>query len=113
MRRDDFYLASFPFGDSAAAKLRPVLLLSGALGSVPEVLVAYISSVIPNTLLPTDIVLDPATTGFSSTHLKTKSVLRLHKLATIHASALVRRLGIVSSQSSAEVRAKLRTLLGL
>ena len=32
-------------------KLRPVLLLTGAVGSVPEVLVAYISSVIPLTLL--------------------------------------------------------------
>ncbi len=87
MRRNDVYLASFPFGDSAAAKLRPVLLLSGTLGSVPEVLVAYISSVFPHNLLPTDIVLDPGNPEASSTRLKTKSVLRLHKLATIHTSA--------------------------
>jgi len=73
MRRNDVYLASFPFGDSAATKLRPVLLLSSKLGSVPEVLVAYISSVIPHNLLPTDIVLDPESPEASSTHLKTKS----------------------------------------
>jgi hypothetical protein len=59
MRPDDIYLASFPFGDAPGMKLRPVLLLTGPLGSVPEVLVAYISSVIPPVLLATDIVLDP------------------------------------------------------
>ncbi len=99
MRRNDIYLASFPFGNSAAAKLRPCLAISGALGSVPEVLVAYISSVIPHNLLPTDVVLDPESPMASSTRLKTTSVLRLHKLATIHTSALVRRLGIISKQN--------------
>jgi hypothetical protein len=59
VNRDEIYLASFPFGDSAGMKLRPVLLSTGPVGSVPEVLVAYISSVIPPVLLPSDIMLDP------------------------------------------------------
>ena len=65
-------------------KLRPVLLLTGAIGSVPEILVAYISSVVPTQLLQSDILIDPAKPEFHSTHLKTVSVLRLHKLATLH-----------------------------
>jgi len=77
-------------------KLRPVLLLTGPVGSVPEVLVAYISSVVPAALLPTDVVLDPATTQYASTMLKTRSVLRLHKLATVHTRNVVRRLGNLS-----------------
>jgi hypothetical protein len=40
-------------------KLRPVLLLAGRLGSVPEVLVAYISSVLPTQPLPSDLIVDP------------------------------------------------------
>ena len=67
-------------------KLRPVLLLTGPMGPVPEVLAAYISSVIPSQLLPSDMLLDPSLPQFRSTHLKTTSALRLHKLATIHAS---------------------------
>jgi mRNA interferase MazF len=55
---DEIYLATFPFGGSTGMKLRPVLLLTSPVGSVPEVLVAYISSVIPTSLLPSDIVLD-------------------------------------------------------
>jgi mRNA interferase MazF len=80
-------------------------------GSVPEVLVAYISSVVPSALLPTDIVLDPATAEHASTMLKTRSVLRLHKLATIHARNVVRRLGALSRATSLEVKERLRLLL--
>jgi len=69
-------LSSFPFGDAAGMKLRPVLVLTGPVGPIPEVLVAYISSVLPATLMPSDLVLDPATSEFRSTNLKTASVLR-------------------------------------
>ena len=44
MNRDEIHLASFPFGGSAAVKLRPVLLLTGPVGSVPEVLAVTTSS---------------------------------------------------------------------
>ncbi len=113
MRRDEIGLASFPFGDAPGMKLRPVLLLTGNLGGVPEVLVAYISSVVPSTLLPTDIVLDPSKSEHAATNLKTTSVLRLHKLATIHARNIVRRMGTLSPAARHEVEAKLRNLLGL
>ena len=113
IQRDEIYLANFPFGDTAGMKLRPVLTLTGPLGSMPEVLVAYISSVIPNPLLPTDIVLDPAAVAHKSIKLKTRSALRLHKLATIHTSAIVRRLGSLPAATSAEVDQKLRSLLRL
>ena len=94
-------------------KLRPVLTLTGPVGSLPEVLVAYISSVIPNSLLATDILLDPATREHASTQLKTKSALRLHKLATIHERAVVRRLGSLAPKIKSEVDDKLRMLLKL
>jgi mRNA-degrading endonuclease toxin of MazEF toxin-antitoxin module len=113
MRPDEIVLAGFPFGDTAGMKLRPVLLLTGSLGSVPEVLVAYISSVVPPVLLPTDIVLDPGLAEHASTNLKTKSVLRLHKLATIHSRNVVRRLGTLSPSTTSDVGDKLRTLLDL
>ena len=47
MRPGEIYLASFPFGDAPGMKLRPVLLLTAPLGPTAEVLVAYISSVVP------------------------------------------------------------------
>ncbi len=94
-------------------KLRPVLLLTGAVGSVPEVLVSYISSVIPSRLLSSDLVMDPAKPEFRSTDLKTLSTLRVHKLATIHASSLVRYPGFVDGPTFDIVAKILITLLAL
>jgi len=113
MDRDEIHLATFPFGGSAGMKLRPVLLLTGPIGSVPGVLVASISSVVPPALLPTDVILDPATAEHASTMLKTRSVLCLHKLATVHARNVVRRLGMLSPATSLEVKDRLRSLLEL
>ena len=42
MRPGEIYLAQFPFGDVPGMKLRPVLLLTGPIGAIPEILVAYI-----------------------------------------------------------------------
>ena len=113
MRPGEIYLAQFPFGDVPGMKLRPVLLLTGAVGSVPEVLVSYISSVIPSQLLPSDLVVDPAIPEFRSTDLKTLSALRLHKLATIHASSLVRYPGVVDGPCFGIVARKLKAFLAL
>jgi mRNA interferase MazF len=113
MRPGEIYLAQFPFGDVAGMKLRPVLLLTGAAGPVPEVLVAYISSVIPSQLLPSDLVLDPTKPEFRSTNLKALSTLRLHKLATIHASSLARYLGFVDGPTFTVVTNKLKMFLAL
>lgn len=92
MRPGEIYLARFPFGDVPGMKLRPVMLLTGSVGLVPEVLVAYISSVLPADPLPSDLILDLARPEFQGTHLKVTSALRLHKLATIHCSSLARHL---------------------
>jgi len=109
MAPGDICLASFPFGDAPGMKLRPVLLLTGPVGPIPEVLVAYISSVVPPTLLPTDVLVDPTRPDFRSTNLKTVSVVRLHKLATIHA----RSLGKLDPSQRETIAAKLQQLLGL
>jgi mRNA interferase MazF len=94
-------------------KLRPVLLLTGPVGAIPEVLVAYISSVIPSQPLPSDLLIDPAKPEFTSTHLKTVSTLRLHKLAAVHSSSLARFLGVINASTQRAVTAKLKDLLQL
>jgi len=109
----ELYLGNFPFGGSAGMKLRPVLLLTGEVGPVPEVLVAYVSSVMPADILPSDLLVDPAQPEFVSTNLKKSSIVRLHKLATIHQSSLVRFLGNLNANGMADVATKLRTLLNI
>jgi mRNA-degrading endonuclease toxin of MazEF toxin-antitoxin module len=113
MQPGEIFLGSFPFGDAPGMKLRPVLILSPATGPVGEVLVAYISSVIPERSLETDITIDPRMEIDGKTGLKTRSVLRLHKLATLHRTSLPRLLGRLSAERFADARAVLRTWLNL
>lgn len=54
--------------------------------------------------------LDPAKPEFRSTNLKTASVLRLHKPATIHGS-IARHLGDLPDSQKPAAAAKLRDLL--
>jgi len=113
MHFGEIYLAQFPFGDVPGMKLRPVLLLTGSIGFVPEVLAGYISSVVPAQLLPSDLILDPNRSEFKGTNLKTVSALRLHKLATIHCSSLARYLGAIDASTQTVVVAKLKALLSI
>lgn len=113
MKPGEIYLANFPFGDAPGMKLRLVLLLTNAIGPFSEVLVAYISSVVPTDSLASDLVIDLAEPAFAPTNLKVKSVLRLHKLATIHSRSLARRLGVLPSETQRDVKMRLRVLLRL
>jgi hypothetical protein len=113
MSPGEIHLAMSPFGGTIGAKLRPVLLLTGPLGSVPEVLTAYMTSVIPPTLLPTDLVIDPGQPQHAGTGLKQATLLRLHKLATIHDTDIVRQLGQVSPVTWSDAETRLRLLLNL
>ncbi len=107
----EIYLAYFPYGDAPAWKLRPVLLLTPPIGPVPELLVAYITTVLPALLLPSDLILDPADADHAATRIKKKSIVRLHKLATMHQSTIVRKLGELPPTLQTEVKDRLRDLL--
>ena len=111
VKTDDIYLAMFPFGDVPGMKLRPVLLLTGKVGSVPEVVVAYISSAVPAAPLASDIIIDPTSSEAATTNLHVKSIVRLNRIATVHSKNVVRYLGHLPDTLSKEVDAKLRALL--
>lgn len=90
-----------------------MLVLTQPVGAIPEVLVAYVSSVVPKNALPSDLLIDPQRPEHAGTKLRTISVLRLHKLATIHARSVVRRLGTLSPAMTEQVKHALRLLLDL
>ena len=104
MSPGEIHLARFPMGGKGGFKLRPVLLLTGPVGPVPEVLAAYISAVIPATLLPSDLLLDATQPDYASTNLAQVSVLRLHKLATIHQRDAVRQIGVLSARRCSKLK---------
>lgn len=116
MRPGEIYLAhlaQFPFGDFPGHEAPADIAADRRSRLRPGGSGAYISTIVPAQLLASDVVLDPGKPEFQSTHLKTVSVLRLHKLATIHCSSVARYLGHVDASTSATVAHKLRVPLAL
>jgi mRNA interferase MazF len=112
LARGDIVLTRFPFTDLTGAKARPAVVVSqGQIGQV--VVLAAISSVVRGALAPTDLGVTPAHAEFAGTGLRLPSVFRMHKLAAVERSVIIRRLGRLGPQLQAEVDRLLRAALGL
>lgn len=72
-----------------------------------------ISSVVRGALAPTDATVEHTHPEFALTGLRVTSVLRMHKLAAVERSVIVRRLGRLGPQLQAEVDRLPRVVLGL
>ncbi len=112
LSRGEIVLTRFPFTDLTGFSLRPALVVSaGMIGR--DIILAAISSIVRKSLSPTDCVVETTHGEFKQTGLRTSSVIRLHKLVTVEQKVIVRRLGRVGPQLSAEVDKLLRVALGL
>ncbi len=113
MTKGKLVLVPFPFDDLSSAKLRPAVCLTNPIGSHHHVVLAFITSRIPNEILKTDIVIDSKRDNFSITGLRVSSTIRLHRLMTVTTSLIQRELGKLSSQMEIEVNNKLHKLFDL
>jgi len=92
LQRGDIVSAWFPFSDLSMQKLRPALVLNENTDQ-GDVILAFISTHIPSVPLSSTVILERSDTDFQQSGLKTDSVIRLDKIATIERSLLTRRLG--------------------
>jgi mRNA interferase MazF len=93
MKRGDICLAHFPFTDGSAAKLRPILIVSGdQFNSREDVVVLPISSS-PDDADPYCVYLDNASPHFRQSGLRFSSAIKCTKPMTIAKSVITRRLG--------------------
>src|SRR5438552_3842260 len=112
MTKGKVVLVPFPFDDLTASKVRPAVCLTDPIGSRRHVIVAFISSQIPQTVEGTDVALDPGRNDFAATGLRVASVLRLHRLVTLTTGLILRQLGELSPLWQQEVDKKLALLFG-
>ena len=115
VKRGSVVLIRYPFTDLSGAKVRPAIVLTpdSLLPRLEDVLCLFVSSTVPDDLLPTDVVLEPADPSFPATGLKSRSVLRTHKLALLHKALVVRVLGQTDRTLMDEINQRLRLALGL
>jgi mRNA interferase MazF len=112
LSRGDIVLIPFPFTDLSGQKVRPALILSPDPAG-EDVLVAFISSVISSAPEPTEYVLDAAHPAFAQTGLKSASVFKMGKLATLHRSLVLRRLGRTTLELQNALDTVLKRAVGL
>jgi len=95
-------LVPFPFTDFTATKLRPAVVLYD---NDYDVVVAFVSS-----KMPADISVTHPQPGFTATGLKTDSVIRLDKIATIVRTRIVGRIGQLPLELRSSVNEKMAEL---
>lgn len=106
-------LVPFPFDDLTSAKVRPAVCLTEPIGLHRHVVLAFITSRLPDELLDSDYVIEATHPDFAVTGLRITSTLQLHRLLTLSTAIIQRELGQLSPEMQAEVQSRLRTLFGI
>ncbi len=75
-------LVPFPFDDLSSSKVRPAVCLTEPIGQHRHVVLAFITSKIPEELLETDILMATDDEDFETSGLRVSSTLRLHRMIT-------------------------------
>ena len=113
LQRGDVVLVPFPFTDLTAQKVRPAVVVSpDNVGD--DVLLAFISSTPPQSLVPlTDLPIPASHAEFLDTGLKKPSVIKAAKLLALHKTKILRRLGHLGPILLRELDVRLKRAVGI
>lgn len=107
MIKHSIVLVPFPFDDFSSTKVRPALCLTSETGEYDHVIIAFISSKMPEIMLESDVEIKKDTPEGRATGLTADSVIRLHKIVTIPRSLIKRRLGRLNENLIELVKSRL------
>ncbi len=113
MTRGRVVLVPFPFDDLSSSKVRPALCLTDPVGPYRHVVLAFITSRVPDDPDETDLVIDPSTPEGKGTGLKVPSAVRLHRMMTVSTSIIRRELGALPPALAPQVTSKLASLFAI
>ncbi len=114
MKRGKIVLTPFPFTHLKETKIRPAVIVSSSARKGNDVIIAFISSsFIKNYVSETDLVIESSNPSYGMTGLKTTSILKLDKLATVSTDIILGELGQLDEKLLYEVNEKLKVVLDL
>ena len=108
--RNRVVLVPFPFDDLTSTKVRPAVCLTDEIGPHRHVVLAFITSRVPEPPSVTDVVLQPQDPEFGATGLRVASAIRLHRLMTVNVQLIRRTLGALPDGIARRVQDALREL---
>jgi mRNA interferase MazF len=88
-------LVPFPFDDLSSTKVRPAVCLTDPIGPYRHLILAFITSRVPTSPLPTDFIIDSTDKAFSLTGLHVSSTIQLHRMITVTTRLIRRELGVI------------------
>lgn len=110
MIKNSIVLVPFPFDDFSNTKVRPALCLTSEIGKFDHIIIAFISSKIPDEPIESDFVIELNSPLSKGAGLIRDSVISLHKMVTIPKSLIKRKLGMIDKTVRVEIRKKMRQL---
>lgn len=113
MTKGKIVLVPFPFDDFSGTKVRPALCLTNEIGSYDHIIIAFISSRIPESFVVSDVHIDQQDEEFGATGLSVSSVIRLHRMVTIPKKLIKRQLGFLRTNYRAIIELHLRRIFNL
>lgn len=111
--RHKVVLVPFPFDDLSSTKVQPAVCLTEPIGGHRHVVLAFITSRVPDEPLSTDLVFAETDKDFSVTGLRVSSALQLHRMMTVATNIIVRELGTLPKPAQKQVEGKLKLLFGI
>ena len=107
MIKNSIVLVPFPFDDFSVSKVRPALCLTSEIGKHDHVIIAFITSKMPDDLVDSDIILRKQSENSLGTGLSVDSVIRLHKIVTVPKILIKRKLGSINRSVEADIKRKI------
>ena len=111
MKPGDIVLVAFPRTDLLRGKLRPALVLALMPGRHEDVLLAMISSKTHQFVVGFDEFINEDDPEFATSGLKTASVIRLSRLATVERRLIVAKLGEIEKTRLLSILERIINLL--
>jgi len=110
MIKNSIVLVPFPFDDFSYSKVRPAICLTSEIGEFNHVIIAFITSKIPEVLINSDLIITKQSNYFSGTGLSIDSTIKLHKIVTIPKNLIKRKLGRINKSLELEINKRLKEL---
>ncbi len=87
--------------------------MTSKIGKYEHIIIALISSKIPDDLIDSDFVIKINTDDWIGTGLTADSVIRLHKIVTIPKSLIKRKLGEINRRIETDLSIKIKQLFDI
>jgi mRNA interferase MazF len=85
----DIVLLLFPFAELTNAKVRPAVIIGTTADKYKDIIVAAISSVVPESLNKNEILIEPD----SINGLRVKSIIKVDRIVTLKNTLIINQIG--------------------